>query len=338
MRLSQPSTGALATRFRLSDTIVRRQSRAELADPLVLSRRVTVALAIAYAGTGETAVNNVMRPSDGHGPVPRSLTWGSVADDPFGSRSGAFTMRFPTSPVGGTSGYRTIADRFVGTGAGPVVGGPSIPIHMAADGAGLAPGCIGRGPIRPAMDFAYPLVRGMADDRQSPSSRRRAPLGTSPRWLVIVDRGPRRSPHGQAGTPSTRRRQRACDERRRLLGHRPRRLPTSRWLPRALISTPCSRPSTAEAVSHDRGHPVTEGVSGTFAALANHPSAHVALRCHPAATRGPRFWSARDLMPRSGYGADWRNFHSAIERARATCSNSGGDPVANFRWRHQSCS
>ena len=45
---------------------------------------------------------------------------------------------------------------------------------------------------------------------------------------------------------------------------------------------------------------------------------------------GREYWSARDLMPLLGYGADWRNFHGAIERARATCSNSGGDTVANF--------
>lgn len=45
---------------------------------------------------------------------------------------------------------------------------------------------------------------------------------------------------------------------------------------------------------------------------------------------GREYWSARDLMPLLGYGADWRNFHNAIERARATCSNSGSDTVANF--------
>ena len=33
-------------------------------------------------------------------------------------------------------------------------------------------------------------------------------------------------------------------------------------------------------------------------------------------------------MPLLGYGADWRNFHGAIERARATCSNR-----AAIRWR-----
>lgn len=45
---------------------------------------------------------------------------------------------------------------------------------------------------------------------------------------------------------------------------------------------------------------------------------------------GREYWSARDLMPLLGYGADWRNFHGAIERARATCANSGGDTSANF--------
>jgi DNA-damage-inducible protein D len=45
---------------------------------------------------------------------------------------------------------------------------------------------------------------------------------------------------------------------------------------------------------------------------------------------GREYWSARDLMPLLGYGADWRNFHNAIGRARATCSNSGGDTVTNF--------
>ncbi|WP_052077522.1 phage antirepressor KilAC domain-containing protein [Rhodococcoides fascians] len=34
-------------------------------------------------------------------------------------------------------------------------------------------------------------------------------------------------------------------------------------------------------------------------------------------------WSARDLMPSLGYGADWRNFESVIDRARATAENQG---------------
>ena len=45
---------------------------------------------------------------------------------------------------------------------------------------------------------------------------------------------------------------------------------------------------------------------------------------------GREYWSARDLMPLIGYGADWRNFVAAIERARIACANSGTDPVLNF--------
>lgn len=77
--------------------------------------------------------------------------------------------------------------------------------------------------------------------------------------------------------------------------------------------------------------PETMGVSGTFTALANHPAPTSPFDAIRRTTpEGREFWSARDLMPLLGYGADWRNFHGAIERARATCSNSGGDPVANF--------
>ena len=41
-------------------------------------------------------------------------------------------------------------------------------------------------------------------------------------------------------------------------------------------------------------------------------------------------WSARDLMPLLGYGADWRNFAASIERAQATCSNSGENVGHHF--------
>lgn len=41
-------------------------------------------------------------------------------------------------------------------------------------------------------------------------------------------------------------------------------------------------------------------------------------------------WSARDLMPLLGYGADWRNFAEAIERAKITASNSGLNVGALF--------
>lgn len=38
---------------------------------------------------------------------------------------------------------------------------------------------------------------------------------------------------------------------------------------------------------------------------------------------GHESWSARELMPLLGYGADWRNFESAIERARVAAENQG---------------
>ncbi|KIA63051.1 phage antirepressor KilAC domain-containing protein [Nocardia vulneris] len=41
-------------------------------------------------------------------------------------------------------------------------------------------------------------------------------------------------------------------------------------------------------------------------------------------------WSARALMPLLGYGADWRNFVAAIDRAKAAAANQGFDVVALF--------
>lgn len=38
---------------------------------------------------------------------------------------------------------------------------------------------------------------------------------------------------------------------------------------------------------------------------------------------GTEFWSARELMPLLGYGADWRNFASVIEKARIAAQNQG---------------
>jgi DNA-damage-inducible protein D len=38
---------------------------------------------------------------------------------------------------------------------------------------------------------------------------------------------------------------------------------------------------------------------------------------------GSEYWSARELMPLLGYGADWRNFEAAINRAMLTAANSG---------------
>lgn len=50
----------------------------------------------------------------------------------------------------------------------------------------------------------------------------------------------------------------------------------------------------------------------------------------PASIFLARMGAGADRDHSWAYGADWRNFHAAIERARATCSNSGGDPVSNF--------
>lgn len=41
-------------------------------------------------------------------------------------------------------------------------------------------------------------------------------------------------------------------------------------------------------------------------------------------------WMARELMPLLGYGADWRNFQAAIDRARTTARNVGTDPDSLF--------
>ncbi|QIX53095.1 MULTISPECIES: phage antirepressor KilAC domain-containing protein [Rhodococcus] len=40
---------------------------------------------------------------------------------------------------------------------------------------------------------------------------------------------------------------------------------------------------------------------------------------------GSEFWSARGIVPNLGYGADWRNFVAAIDRAKATAKNQGLD-------------
>jgi DNA-damage-inducible protein D len=45
---------------------------------------------------------------------------------------------------------------------------------------------------------------------------------------------------------------------------------------------------------------------------------------------GREYWSARELMPNLGYGADWRNFAAAIERARLAVENSGEDASGVF--------
>lgn len=45
---------------------------------------------------------------------------------------------------------------------------------------------------------------------------------------------------------------------------------------------------------------------------------------------GIEYWTGRELMPLMGYGADWRNFVAAVERAKLACANSGADPARNF--------
>lgn len=45
---------------------------------------------------------------------------------------------------------------------------------------------------------------------------------------------------------------------------------------------------------------------------------------------GYEYWSARELMPLMGYGADWRNLGTAIERAKLTALNTGEDVSSLF--------
>jgi DNA-damage-inducible protein D len=42
------------------------------------------------------------------------------------------------------------------------------------------------------------------------------------------------------------------------------------------------------------------------------------------------YWSARELMPLLGYGADWRNFDAAVHRARTAAANTGADVTGLF--------
>lgn len=45
---------------------------------------------------------------------------------------------------------------------------------------------------------------------------------------------------------------------------------------------------------------------------------------------GAEYWSARELMPLLGYGADWRNFAAVIEKATIAASNQGENPDRLF--------
>ncbi len=44
---------------------------------------------------------------------------------------------------------------------------------------------------------------------------------------------------------------------------------------------------------------------------------------------GAEYWSARDLQPLLGY-SQWRRFENAIEKAMASCKQSGNDPAYHF--------
>lgn len=45
---------------------------------------------------------------------------------------------------------------------------------------------------------------------------------------------------------------------------------------------------------------------------------------------GSEYWAGRDLMAPLGYGADWRNFTAAADRARVAAANQGHDPKGHF--------
>ena len=44
---------------------------------------------------------------------------------------------------------------------------------------------------------------------------------------------------------------------------------------------------------------------------------------------GAEFWSVRDLQPHLGY-SQWRRFEQAVERAIASCRQSGNNPEYHF--------
>jgi DNA-damage-inducible protein D len=44
---------------------------------------------------------------------------------------------------------------------------------------------------------------------------------------------------------------------------------------------------------------------------------------------GAEYWSARDLQPLLGYN-HWRSFERAIQKAVASCEQSGNDPDHHF--------
>lgn len=52
---------------------------------------------------------------------------------------------------------------------------------------------------------------------------------------------------------------------------------------------------------------------------------------------GTEYWSARELMPLLGYGADWRNFAAVIEKATIAAANQGENPDRLFGGVTEKC-
>ena len=68
--------------------------------------------------------------------------------------------------------------------------------------------------------------------------------------------------------------------------------------------------------------PITEGTSGTFAALDRHQPTVPFDAIRITTLEGREYWSARELMPLLGY-EKWERFADAISRAKIAAHNSG---------------
>ena len=63
--------------------------------------------------------------------------------------------------------------------------------------------------------------------------------------------------------------------------------------------------------------------------MAAHPGPMTFESLRETNLHGAEYWSARTLQPHLGY-SQWRRFEQAIERARASCTQSGNDPANHF--------
>lgn len=75
--------------------------------------------------------------------------------------------------------------------------------------------------------------------------------------------------------------------------------------------------------------PITEGTSGTFAALDRHQPTAPFDAIRITTLEGREYWSARELMPLLGYDS-WRRFADAVQRAKIAAHNSGYDVTTLF--------